>query len=77
MHETGDYTMSMYSKFNSNIPSPVYGFSLKDGGKVWPFKERETLQECLSFWGSKHPTFIKRKIIDKNDCNSFVRNGRI
>ena len=28
MHETGAYTMSMYSKFNSIIPSPVYGFSL-------------------------------------------------
>merc|ERR1719510_2183107 len=39
MHETGAYTMSMYSKFNSNVPSPVYGFSLKRD-RVWCFKER-------------------------------------
>ena len=42
MHETGAYTMSMYSKFNSNIPSPVYGFSLKEN-RIWCFKERSPL----------------------------------
>jgi len=57
MHETGAYTMSMYSKFNSNIPSPVYGFSLKSN-RIWCFKERETLQDCLSFFGSKQPMFV-------------------
>jgi len=54
IHETGAYTMSMYSKFNSLLPSPVYGFSLKSN-RTYCFKERETLNECLSFWGSKQP----------------------
>ena len=57
MHETGAYTMSMYSKFNSIIPSPVYGFSLKSG-RIWCFKERETLEECTAFQGSQHCRFI-------------------
>ena len=57
MHETGAYTMGMYSKFNSNIPSPVYGFSLKND-RIWCFKEKETLHECLAFWGPKQPGFV-------------------
>ena len=58
MHETGAYTMSMYSIFNSIIPSPVYGFSLKSGIRIWCFKERETLDECTAFQGSNHCRFI-------------------
>lgn len=54
IHDTGAYTMSMFSKFNSNIPNPVYGFSLKSNN-VFCFKERQTLDETLKFWGVRQP----------------------
>ena len=57
IHDTGANAMSMYSKFNSNIPNPVYGFSVMSQ-KIFCFKEREILTETLAFWGSKHPRLI-------------------
>ena len=57
IYDTGAYTMSMYSKFNSNISNPVYGFSVKSQ-KIFCFKERETLTDTLVFWGSEHPLLI-------------------
>ena len=57
IHDTGANAMSMYSKFNSNIPNPVYGFSVISQ-KIFCFKEREILTETLAFWGSKHPRLI-------------------
>ena len=57
IYDTGAYTMSMYSKFNSNISNPVYGFSVKSQ-KIFCFKERETLIDTLVFWGSEHPRLI-------------------
>jgi diaminopimelate decarboxylase len=57
VHDTGAYTMSMYSKFNSFIPNPVYGFSLKNQ-QIFCFKERETVADCLAFWGSKQPKLL-------------------
>ncbi len=58
IHDTGAYSMAMYSKFNSILPSPVYGFRQEaEGGSVqlWCLKERETPEETLEFWGSKAP----------------------
>ena len=57
IYDTGAYTMSMYSKFNSNISNPVYGFSVKSQ-KIFSFKERETMAETLVFWGSEQPRLI-------------------
>ncbi len=57
IHDTGAYTMAMYSKFNSVLPSPVYGYWQESDGSVRfkCFKERETPEECLEFWGLKEP----------------------
>ena len=61
IHETGAYTMAMYSKFNSILPSPVFGYRRKeDGGfSVVCIKERETFQETLAFWGSETPRIVQ------------------
>ena len=64
IHETGGYTMAMYSKFNSILPSPVYGYrrKVKEDGlvsyEVVCLKERETFEETLDFWGSKDPRVL-------------------
>ena len=59
IHDTGAYSMAMYSKFNSILPSPVYGFSRSSDPKnpveFVCLKERETPDETLAFWGSKEP----------------------
>ena len=60
IHETGGYTMAMYSKFNSILPSPIYGFERQPGGKmkVVCFKERETIEENMRFWGREEPRVL-------------------
>ena len=58
MHDTGGYCMAMYSKYNSILPSAVYGFKRGENGKgveLYCFKERETPQEALEFWGLEKP----------------------
>ena len=52
IHDTGAYTMSMYCKFNSIRASPVYGYWREEGQvKFVCYKTRETVEECLQFWG--------------------------
>jgi hypothetical protein len=50
----------MYSKYNSILPNAVYGFrTLPDGSfEIQCFKERETPDEALYFWGSPTPKTI-------------------
>lgn len=48
MHDTGAYTMAMYSKYNSRPCQAVYG---KFGDELKCIKERETNEDCLKFWG--------------------------
>ena len=42
-----------YSRFNSIRASPVYGVKRDENGdiKFICFKKRETVEECLQFWG--------------------------
>jgi len=60
IHETGGYCMALYSKFNSILPSPVYGYQKNgDGGVEFIcFKERETCEDTLKFWGLKEPRVV-------------------
>lgn len=60
VHDTGAYTMSMYCKFNSILASPVYGFWRGEGGdlRLVQYKKRETVEECLDFWGLQTPELI-------------------
>lgn len=55
MHDTGGYTLAMYSRYNSRQAGPVYGYySDSDGVDGLSFvllKERETFSESLAFWG--------------------------
>ena len=57
IHETGAYTMSMFSKVISLTPNPVYGFSVRSM-EIFCFKERESYNETLSFWGADVPTLV-------------------
>ena len=60
VHDTGGYTMSMYSKYNSITPSAVYGYERRgEGGfRIRCFKERETPEESLAFWGNAYPRIV-------------------
>ncbi len=76
VHDTGAYCMVMYSKFCSILPSAVYGFRAgekrkkirsgeeveeeKEGVKLFCFKERETPEENLRFWGRKMPRSVEQ-----------------
>jgi len=59
IHDTGAYTMAMYCKFNSIRASPVYGY-WKEGKNIQLvcFKRRETVEECLAFWGLEEPEYL-------------------
>eukprot|EP00095_Tigriopus_kingsejongensis_P002041 snap_masked-scaffold556_size137522-processed-gene-0.7 protein:Tk02041 transcript:snap_masked-scaffold556_size137522-processed-gene-0.7-mRNA-1 annotation:"diaminopimelate decarboxylase" len=47
--DTGAYTMAMYSRFNSILPSPVYGFSNSNGQmRTFCIKERESIEENMT-----------------------------
>ena len=60
VHDTGSYTMSMYSRYNSITPSAVYGYekSQENGYKIRCFKPRETPEETLAFWGNAYPRIV-------------------
>lgn len=52
IHDTGGYTMSMHSKYNSRQVAATYAYTSKSGQfKFSLLKERETAQEALSCWG--------------------------
>lgn len=55
VHDTGGYTMSMHSKYNSRQVGATYAYSSAkatgDGVKFALLKERETAEEALSGWG--------------------------
>ncbi|RLO03433.1 hypothetical protein DYB28_012828, partial [Aphanomyces astaci] len=49
IHDTGGYTVSMYSKYNSRPSTAIYGYDDQLG--LTPFKEQETVDQVLAFWG--------------------------
>jgi len=60
IHDTGAYTMTMYCKFNSILASPIYGYWRSDGAiKMVCYKTRETVEECLAFWGLEQPELLQ------------------
>ena len=59
VRDTGAYTMSMYSKYNSITPSSVYAFEHQEESAgpefaFYCFKQKETSNETLAFWGNKN-----------------------
>jgi len=60
IHDTGAYSMSMYCKFNSIRASPVYGYrKVGDDIQFSCFKLRESVEECLQFWGLEKENIIQ------------------
>lgn len=53
IHDTGGYTMSMQSKYNSRQASAVYAYTTASDGRVAfaLLKARESAEETLAFWG--------------------------
>lgn len=54
IHDTGGYTLSMYSKFNSREAPSSYAYKTNASTHQTEFallKQRETTEETLSFWG--------------------------
>lgn len=54
IHDTGAYTLSMWSKYNSRQVPGVYGYTY-DSGKpdsiqLQVLKKPETMEQALSFW---------------------------
>ncbi|CAK4632506.1 hypothetical protein LEN26_016303 [Aphanomyces euteiches] len=54
IHDTGAYTVSMYSKYNSRPSTAVFGYDAAEDGAIQltSFKPQETVEEVLAFWGS-------------------------
>ena len=56
MHDTGGYTYSLYSRFNSIQAPAIYGYEKSENGyRFVQFKSREKLEETLAFWGTHEP----------------------
>jgi len=54
VHETGGYTFSMYSKYNSRCVSAMYAYQKgASEHELFVLKHRETEEENLAFWGLK------------------------
>jgi diaminopimelate decarboxylase len=52
-HDTGGYTYSLYSKFNSRPAHSVYGVQKTDKSYNFRvFKKKETIEQTLEFWGN-------------------------
>ncbi|TMW56940.1 hypothetical protein Poli38472_002865 [Pythium oligandrum] len=53
IHDTGGYTFSTFSKYNSRQAASYYAHTGVDGAsfKFSVLKERETAEETLAFWG--------------------------
>ena len=47
-------------RFNSIRASPIYGYWKGEDGKLQLvcYKKRETVEECLDFWGLLEPEII-------------------
>jgi len=60
MHDTGGYTYSLYSRFNSIQAPAIYGYerTADEKFKFVEFKSREELSETLKFWGTHEPREI-------------------
>eukprot|EP01064_Diplonema_japonicum_P006498 TRINITY_DN14362_c0_g1_i1.p1 TRINITY_DN14362_c0_g1~~TRINITY_DN14362_c0_g1_i1.p1 ORF type:complete len:470 (+),score=131.91 TRINITY_DN14362_c0_g1_i1:56-1411(+) len=60
IHDTGGYTLAMYSKYNSRQSGPVYGYRKADAGySFFVLKPRETIEEVNNFWGPKEILPVK------------------
>jgi diaminopimelate decarboxylase len=49
IHDTGAYTLSMWSRYNSRQIPKVVGY-YQDGQKFEVLKERESIEQILAFW---------------------------
>jgi diaminopimelate decarboxylase len=64
IHDTGGYTMSMYSRYNSRCASGIYGYEYEGSNsssnniQLSILKMPETVDEALSFWGLEKPMAI-------------------
>ena len=51
IHDTGAYTLSMWSRYNSRPMPLVLGFERGDGRDFQVLKKRESIQDVIAFWG--------------------------
>ncbi|OQR89270.1 diaminopimelate decarboxylase [Thraustotheca clavata] len=53
IHDTGAYTVAMYSKYNSRPSTAIYGYETSPNGEIsfTIFKDQENTEQVLSFWG--------------------------
>jgi len=53
IHDTGAYTLSMWSRYNSRQTPPVYGYTIEGGDvKLLLLKPAESVEDVLRFWGA-------------------------
>ena len=52
----------LFLRFNSIRASPVYGFKREEGAEggitLQCFKNRDTFEECMMFWGHATPKHV-------------------
>ncbi|MDY7000650.1 MAG: diaminopimelate decarboxylase [Thermodesulfobacteriota bacterium] len=51
IHDTGAYTLSMWSRYNSRPMPLVLGFEREPGRVFQVLKKRESIQDVIAFWG--------------------------
>ena len=60
MHDTAGYSISMYSKFHSISPTPVYTMKMSSNGEyeMRCIKPKESLHHINEFWGPLKPLAV-------------------
>ena len=49
IHDVGAYTLSMWSRYNSRLSPPVYGW-MEDSKELVPLRRAETIEDVVRFW---------------------------
>eukprot|EP01129_Flabellula_baltica_P012062 TRINITY_DN5393_c0_g1_i1.p1 TRINITY_DN5393_c0_g1~~TRINITY_DN5393_c0_g1_i1.p1 ORF type:complete len:423 (+),score=92.55 TRINITY_DN5393_c0_g1_i1:193-1461(+) len=51
IHDTGAYTLGLWSRYNSRTKPPVIGYKSKAGSHQWKtLLEKETMEDLIRFW---------------------------
>ncbi|TRY63185.1 hypothetical protein TCAL_02083 [Tigriopus californicus] len=79
IQDTGAYTMAMYSRFNSILPSPVYGFTKKNGQMtiLQQIAQNDLINDEVSCLDVIDFETVKKRILDYDEAfpEEFISNA--
>jgi diaminopimelate decarboxylase len=50
VHDTGAYTLGMWSRYNSRLSPPVLAYNAADPGSLELLRAGESIEDVLAFW---------------------------